>query len=102
MLPECHTMTSKKNIYVTFVNPGSTLDLQDRGLSSIQTQAHHLVDPLSNIDESDHKLLTLTGINTCSYSKVVIDVKVRGYIYVAIGTDSEAPIPAGPNTRCQR
>lgn len=95
-------MTSKKIIYVTFVNPGSSLDRQDRGLSPIQTQTHHLGDPLCNIDESDHKLPTLTGINACSYIKVLIDIKVRGYIYVAIGTDSEAPIPAGPNTRCQR
>lgn len=96
-------MTLKKNIYVTFINPGSTLDHQDRGLSPIQTQTHHVVDPLSNIDECDHKLPTLTVINACSYIKVLIDVKVRGYIYyVAIGTGSEAPIPAGPNIRCQR
>lgn len=78
MLPECHTMTSKKDIYVTFVNPGSTLDHQDRGLSPIQTQTHHLLNPMSNIDECDHKLPTLTGINACSYIKVVIDVKVKG------------------------
>lgn len=102
MLPECHTMTSKKNIYVTSVNPGSTLDHQDREPSPIQTQTHHVLDPLLNIDECDHKLPTLTGIDACSYIKVVIDIKVRGYVYVAIGTGSEAPIPAGPNTTCQR